>query len=83
MPQLLDFIVVGKERQQLILELATKPGGEEKSQSTLPDEVIKGLGLKESPEMKELVGQFISKQLPLVREQLLECTTWRRIIIYP
>ncbi len=72
MPQLLDFIVVGKERQQLILELATKPGGEEKSQSTLPDEVIKGLGLKESPEMKELVGQFISKQLPLVREQLLQ-----------
>lgn len=72
MHQLLDFIVVGKERQQLILELATKLGGEEKSLSTLPDEVIKGLGLKESPEMKELVGQFISKQLPLVREQLLQ-----------
>lgn len=67
----LDFLVMGKERQHLLLEIAQKLESERPATS-LTDQAIQELAIKDTPEMRQIVEQFVSKQLPLVKEQLLQ-----------
>lgn len=67
----LDFLVMGKERQRLFLEIVQNLGGE-KTTTSLIDQAIQDLAVKDTPEMRQIVEQFVSKQLPLVKEQLLQ-----------
>lgn len=67
----LDFLVVGKERQHLILELA-QPFESEKSMTSITDQAVHELGIKDTPEMRQIIEQFIGKQLPLIKEQLIQ-----------
>ena len=67
----LDFLVVGKECQHLILELAQTPK-DEKNMTSIVDQAIHDLGIKDTSEMRQVIEQFVAKQLPLVKEQLIQ-----------
>ena len=67
----LDFLVVGKECQHLILELAQTPK-DEKNMISIVDQAIHDLGINDTSEMRQVIEQFVAKQLPLVKEQLMQ-----------
>lgn len=67
----LDFLVMGKERQRLLLEIVQNLESEGPTTS-LTEQAIQELAIKDTPEMRQIVEQFVSKQLPLVKEQLLQ-----------
>lgn len=73
----LAFWVIGKERQHLVLELAQIQEGQ-KSMISLTDQTIDELGVKDTPEMRQVIEQFVGKQLPLVKEQLLQLLHFAR-----
>ena len=66
--KLINFMVVGKEGQQLILQPKENEMG---SQSQLIDKIIGEFQLPNQVEMKTIIGQFLEKQLPLDKESLL------------
>ena len=67
----LDFLVVGKECQHLILELAQTPK-DEKNMISIVDQAIHDLGINDTSEMRQVIEQFVAKQLPLVKKQLMQ-----------
>ncbi len=69
--QLLDFLVVGKSRQHLELEWVQTNHGPQKEQG-IEAAVIKEMQLPNNSEMKQVIGQWMEKQLPLVKNQLLQ-----------
>lgn len=66
--KLLSFVVVGKENQKLILQPKIP---ETLSNGQLIDKIMSELKLPNQIEMKNIIGQFIEKQLPLNKESLL------------
>lgn len=73
----LDFLVVGKERQHLVLELA-QASGAEKSVVSITEQAIHELGIKDTPEIRQIIEQFVGKQLPLIKEQLVQLLHFSR-----
>lgn len=67
----LDFLVVGKTCQHLVLELAQTPK-DEKNMTSIVDQAIHDLGIKDTSEMRQVIEQFVAKQLPLVKKQLMQ-----------
>ena len=67
----LDFLVVGEECQHLILELAQTPN-DEKNMTSIVDQAMHDLEMKDTSEMRQVIEQFVAKQLPLVKEQLIQ-----------
>lgn len=68
--QLQDFLVIGKNNHQIEIEpLLTnrfiQKGG-------IEDSVVKEMQLPSQADMKELVGQWMDKQLPLLKNQLVQ-----------
>lgn len=73
----LDFLVIGKERQHLLLELAqTKE--DKKSTVSITEQAIHELGIKDTPEIRQVIEQFVGKQLPLIKEQLIQLLHFSR-----
>lgn len=68
---LLDFLVVGKSRQHLELELVqTNPGYQ--NEQGMEEAIIKEMQLPNNQEMKQIIGQWMDKQFPLIKNQLLQ-----------
>ena len=73
----LDFLVIGKECQHLLLELAqTKE--DKKSAVSITEQAIHELGIKDTPEIRQVIEQFVGKQLPLIKEQLIQLLHFSR-----
>lgn len=66
-----DFLVVGKDRQHLELEQVELNKASSKQES-LENAIMKELELPNTPEMKSVVGQWMDKQLPLIKNQMLQ-----------
>lgn len=68
--QLQDFLVVGKERQHLTLQLP-KENMLVTGQS-LVEQALEDLGLPQNEQTKAVVEQFVDKGLPLIKNQLVQ-----------
>lgn len=66
----LDFQVVGKESGRLLLECIQTQINEKESIG-LVNQALRTLQLKDTSEMRQMIEQFIDKQLPLVRDKLI------------
>ena len=66
-----DFLVVGKDRQHLELEQVEVNKASAK-EVKLEEAIIKELELPDTSEMKTVVSQWMDKQLPLVKNQMLQ-----------
>lgn len=66
-----DFLVVGKERQHLELEQVEVNRAVAK-EVKLEEAIMKELELPDTSEMKTMVSQWMDKQLPLVKNQMLQ-----------
>lgn len=73
----LDFWVMGKERQRLLLEVAQIPR-DEKNAASITEQAINELGIKDTPEMRQVIEQFVGKQLALIKEQLMQLLHFSR-----
>lgn len=67
--QLLDFLVVGKGRQHLELEQVQLTQNQTNS---LGNSIMKELQLPQNEQMQKIVGQWMDKQLPLVKNQMVQ-----------
>lgn len=73
----LDFLVVGKEGQHLILELS-QALRDKKSVVSITEQALRELGMKDTPELRQIIEQFMGKQLPLIKEQLVQLLHFSR-----
>lgn len=66
-----DFLVVEKGRQHLELEQVEVNQASYKD-SNMEEAIIKELQLPNDGDMKQVVGQWLDKQLPLIKNQMLQ-----------
>lgn len=68
--QLHDFLVVGKERQHLVLQMSKETV--QVSNQSLVQQALEDLGLPQNEQMQAVVEQFLDKGLPLIKNQLVQ-----------
>lgn len=66
----LDFKVVGKEGERLLLECISSEA-KTKNAASIIDQTLQKLNLSDTPEMRQMIQLFVEKQLPLIKDQLM------------
>lgn len=69
--QLLDFLVVGKDRQHLELEQVQLNQAESKNE-VYRETILKEMQLPYNTDTNDIVGQWMDKQLPFIKNQLMQ-----------
>lgn len=81
--KLQEFIVTGKGRQHLELQLKDGLDTSHDTPIKLVDQAIKEIGLDDGPLTKEAVAKFMAKEMPLAKQQLSQVLQFAKCLQIP
>ena len=81
--KLQEFIVTGKSRQHLELQLKDGLDLSQGTATNLVEQAVKEIGLDDQPLTKEAMAKFMAKQLPLAKQQLAQVLQFAKCLEIP